>query len=254
MMSKILLSLILIQFCLNIDDLERIRADILANHNYHRKRHQVNDLVRNSEIEKVAQNYSEYLAKIDQMIHSGSQIYGENLYYCYNSAKICANGETASQRWYDEVQYYDFDNPGFSQKTGHFTQLVWKSSAQIGCGSACNSLNHCYITCNYYPPGNYLNRFDTNVFPLKEDEPDTETPDTEIPDTETPGTETPATETPVTETPDTETPGTETPATETPDTETPVTETPGTETPNTDNNGMNISKSLILYIFLVVLF
>ena len=149
-------------------------------------------------------------------------------------SKICANGETASQRWYDEVQYYDFDNPGFSQKTGHFTQLVWKSSAQIGCGSACNSLNHCYITCNYYPPGNYLNRFDTNVFPLKEDEPDTETPDTEIPDTETPGTETPATETPVTETPDTE--------------------TPGTETPNTDNNGMNISKSLILYIFLVVLF
>ena len=243
MMSKILLSLILIQFCLNIDDLERIRADILANHNYHRKRHQVNDLVRNSEIEKVAQNYSEYLAKIDQMIHSGS-IYGENLYYCYNSAKICANGETASQSWYDEVQYYDFDNPGFSQKTGHFTQLVWKSSAQIGCGSACNSLNHCYITCNYYPPGNFLNRFDTNVFPLKEDEPDTETPDTEIP----------ATETPVTETPDTETPGTETPATETPDTETPVTETPGTETPNTDNNGMNISKSLILYIFLVVLF
>ena len=63
---------------------------------------------------------------------------------------------------------YDFKNPGFKSGTGHFTQLVWKGSKQIGCGAACNSNNKCYLTCNYYPPGNYLGQFENNVFPLRE--------------------------------------------------------------------------------------
>ena len=54
--------------------------------------------------------------------------------------------------------------------TGHFTQLVWKGSKQIGCGASCNNSNKCYVTCNYYPPGNYIGQFTSNVFPLKEDE------------------------------------------------------------------------------------
>ena len=148
-------------------DLETIRADILKNHNYHRKRHQAEDLVRNTEIEKVAQAYSEQLATIDQMVHSGNQNYGENLFYCYASNKICVTGEAASQSWYDEVKDYNYSNPVFSSKTGHFTQLVWKDTEEIGCGAACNSNNKCYVTCNYYPPGNYRGEFEDNVLPVK---------------------------------------------------------------------------------------
>ena len=40
-------------------DLETVRKNILEDHNYHRKRHQVGDLVRNSEIESIAQTYTE---------------------------------------------------------------------------------------------------------------------------------------------------------------------------------------------------
>ena len=104
------------------------------------------------------------------MIHSGNQKYGENLYSCYASYGICVTGEKASQKWYDEVGIYNFNNPGYISGAGHFTQLVWKGSNQIGCGAACNSNNKCYLTCNYYPPGNYLNQFASNVFPLKEEE------------------------------------------------------------------------------------
>ena len=28
---------------------------------------------------------------------------------------------------------YNWDNPGFSESTGHFTQIVWKASTQVGC-------------------------------------------------------------------------------------------------------------------------
>ena len=156
-------------FSINSFDLEQIRKDILTNHNYHRKRHQVDDLSRSSDIETIAQNYSEYLASIDEMKHSGNK-YGENLYYCWSSSGVCVTGEKASQAWYDEVSKYDFKNPGFSSGTGHFTQLVWKGSKQIGCGAACNEKNNCYVTCNYSPAGNVLSQFDTNVYPSLEDE------------------------------------------------------------------------------------
>ena len=184
--SILLFLLIIFSYFVQIEtitelNLEQIRADILSNHNYHRKRHQVGDLERDSEIEGIAQSYSEYLAQIDEMKHSGNG-YGENLFYCYSSNRICITGEYASQEWYNEVEFYDFDNPGFSSETGHFTQLVWKSSKKIGCGAACNSKNKCYVSCNYYPPGNYINQFEENVFdklpePETDDQTDSKTDD-----------------------------------------------------------------------------
>lgn len=37
-------------------------------------------------------------------------------------------------RRYSEIKDYNFGNPGFSQGTGHFTQVVWKGSTEIGVG------------------------------------------------------------------------------------------------------------------------
>ena len=55
------------------------------------------------------------------MVHSNNELYGENLYYCYNSAKICVTGDEASESWYEEISMYDYNNPEFSLETGHFT-------------------------------------------------------------------------------------------------------------------------------------
>ena len=101
------------------------------------------------------------------MKHSDNDKYGENLYSCGASYGECVTGKTASERWYAEVSQYDFSNPHYISGTGHFTQLVWKSSKQIGFGATCNSYNKCFLTCNYYPPGNYQSEFADNVFPLK---------------------------------------------------------------------------------------
>jgi len=104
--------------------------------------------------------------------------YGENLAAGY------PNVSTSIGAWADESQYYDFDIPtGFSEKTGHFTQLVWKSTTEIGCGvTNCppiedsggdgdqeNAAQGWYVVCEYYPPGNVVGDdntwFEQNVDP-----------------------------------------------------------------------------------------
>jgi hypothetical protein len=44
--------------------------------------------------------------------------------------------EAATQAWYDEIKDYDWENPGFSMETGHFTQVVWKGTTKVGFGYA----------------------------------------------------------------------------------------------------------------------
>lgn len=68
--------------------------------------------------------------------------------------------------WYAEEADYDYNNPGFSMATGHFTQVVWKSSTEVGCGVAQTqngSFTVVYVVCQYTPPGNFTGRFPENV-------------------------------------------------------------------------------------------
>jgi uncharacterized protein YkwD len=67
--------------------------------------------------------------------------------------------------WYCEIDNYDFNNPvfkgGFTSNcqnvNGHFTQVVWKDTAFLGCGRAtCEIGGHTgtHWVCRYQPPGN----------------------------------------------------------------------------------------------------
>ena len=63
--------------------------------------------------------------------------------------------------WYEEVNDpgYDFNNPGFSSGTGHFTQVVWKGSTKLGVGYSKG-----WVCARYYPAGNMMGDFPSNVF------------------------------------------------------------------------------------------
>jgi hypothetical protein len=66
--------------------------------------------------------------------------------------------------WYDEVKQYSFRAASVSMKTGHFTQVVWRATTQVGCGrSQCNGLD--VWICQYDPPGNVQGQFRENVLP-----------------------------------------------------------------------------------------
>jgi hypothetical protein len=61
--------------------------------------------------------------------HSGGPT-GENLAAGYANATASVDG------WGTERESYDWSNPGFSEKTGHFTQVVWSNTTSVGCGVA----------------------------------------------------------------------------------------------------------------------
>ena len=47
---------------------------------------------------------------------------------------------------------------------GHFTQVVWKGSKELGIGKAVKG-DKVFVVASYRPPGNYAGRFKENVFP-----------------------------------------------------------------------------------------
>ncbi|KRF97930.1 uncharacterized protein Dwil_GK28264 [Drosophila willistoni] len=52
------------------------------------------------------------------------------------TCKILEKPVNCAQQWYDEIKDYDFDIPGFSDKTKRFTALIWKASTTLSVGTA----------------------------------------------------------------------------------------------------------------------
>ncbi|ODM98333.1 Golgi-associated plant pathogenesis-related protein 1 [Orchesella cincta] len=147
-----------------------VRKAALDAHNAYRRRHKVPDLRGDSSLDNRAQNYANLLAKTDSMSHSKRPgNIGENLAWGGGATKEAAVKD-AVKRWYDEIQFYKYSNPGYSSKTGHFTQVVWKSTKIVGIGIAYSQKKKWWVVvANYSPAGNSLNagEFKKNVLPRK---------------------------------------------------------------------------------------
>ena len=80
---------------------------------------------------------------------------------------------------YDEIKDYDFETKGCKNTsspncmTGHFTQVVWNDSTNLGIGRAYGMVGQMYCTwtvARYVPPGNFPNKHGENVLEPKVDE------------------------------------------------------------------------------------
>lgn len=129
--------------------------------NLYRSKHGAVPVTENSVISTSAQSFANTLADAGTLYHSGP---GENLAF-FSGPDDAEYIERAIALWYDEIKDYDFDAPGFSASTGHFTQLVWNQSVQIGTGVATKN-GKTFVVQQYKPPGNMLGQFAKNVFPL----------------------------------------------------------------------------------------
>jgi recyclin-1 len=128
------------------------RTSILNSTNFYRYEHSASYIYWNETLAEYAQTYSEKCV----WEHSHGA-YGENL------ARGYPNVTSAVEAWGDERAEYDFnasDPTGFTEQTGHFTQLVWKSTYSTGCGwtncNGTNGLGGVFLVCEYWPPGNIV--------------------------------------------------------------------------------------------------
>jgi uncharacterized protein YkwD len=136
------------------------QSEVLAAHNKYRALHHASALVWDDELADYAEKYASQC----EFRHSSSP-YGENLATGYPSISA------AVKIWYNERERYSYNHPGYSTATGHFSQVVWKSTRKLGCGYvACNGKNGTpgkFLVCEYSPHGNVLNKklFEENVLP-----------------------------------------------------------------------------------------
>jgi uncharacterized protein YkwD len=133
----------------------------VAAHNRARAKHCAAKLTWSAKLAEVAQRWANSLRdKGCAFGHSGGA-YGENL---AAGTSGTLDPEAVVGLWYDEVAQYRFPDGGFSSKTGHFTQVVWRGTAQVGCGrSQCKGLD--IWVCEYDPPGNWEGEYRNNVLP-----------------------------------------------------------------------------------------
>ena len=136
--------------------LEQFQFQILNSTNYYRYLHPAPYLQYNASLADFAQSYSEK-CKWSHNPVLGKVGYGENL------AKGYGTPAEAVDAWGNEASMFDFDSSsytGFSEETGHFTQLVWRGSHSVGCGwTDCDGKNGndgVLVVCNYFPAGNVM--------------------------------------------------------------------------------------------------
>jgi hypothetical protein len=145
--------------------------EVLLAHNTAREKLGIRDLTWNAVLGGVAQDFadkcewnhnpnrqSEYASRISSWT---SPSVGENIAATSSGRKSVG---MIVNMWIDESLYWKYPNQCDKGKVcGHYTQVIWSSTAQVGCGIAkCASLggirNADFLVCDYTPAGNYIGR------------------------------------------------------------------------------------------------
>jgi uncharacterized protein YkwD len=139
---------------------EDLASSILAVHNQERAAVGVPPLVWSNELASGAQTWAQNLATTGEFAHDPNRPdgVGENIAGFNPSMGVSAPGEGQSL-WVDEKQNWQGGvlTPENWYPTGHYTQMVWKDTQEVGCGTASGD-GHPFsiLVCRYNPNGNFM--------------------------------------------------------------------------------------------------
>ncbi|XP_048876872.1 uncharacterized protein LOC125746656 [Brienomyrus brachyistius] len=145
------------------------QKEALEAHNARRQQHGAPPLSLDLDLCRETQKWAEHLAQQNAFQHSDTDL-GENIFYKWTSDKAPVSGKDAVESWYSEIKDYDFSKSGHQEKTGHFTQVVWKDSQEMGIGMATDGKGKVFVVAQYRPAGNITNPgyYERNVLPPQE--------------------------------------------------------------------------------------
>ena len=171
------------------------KTNILFYSNEARRMNGLNDLKWNDLLAKKAADWNTYLKNQEECTirHPTRSLsekqkylpgkFGQNLFVSHGFPTDPGNPEMAVQSWYDECLDYippkaGQDIPSNFNKVGHFTQMVWKDTDEIGCAridcpknirdsnGVVRAAEGSIITCNY-DKGNVAGLFGSQVPKVK---------------------------------------------------------------------------------------
>ncbi|XP_006343540.1 pathogenesis-related protein PR-1-like [Solanum tuberosum] len=130
----------------------------LFHHNLVRATKMELPLTWDSNLENYAKWWASSRREDCRLMHSFEEGYfklGENIYWGSGNTWTPTDAVNA---WADEKKYYDYASNSCveGQLCGHYTQIVWKSTRKVGCARVICDSGDVFMTCNYFPPGNYI--------------------------------------------------------------------------------------------------
>jgi len=136
---------------------------LLADHNGERGRKGATPLTWSHQLSQEAQSWADRLAHDDRMYHSDRATRrgaGENLWtgsVGYYSADDMIGGFLAERKYYKPGMFPQVSTTGKWEDVGHYTQVIWPTTQQVGCAVAHNK-SHDFLVCRYWPAGNVFDR------------------------------------------------------------------------------------------------
>lgn len=142
----------------------RFAQALLAEHNRARDAVGVPDLAWSSKLAQEAQGWADQLAREGRMRHASREDAngaGENLWMGsagYYSPQAMVGAFVAERRVYRHVPFSaEVSTTGKWQDVGHYTQVVWRDTREVGCAVAHNARDD-FLVCRYSPAGNWWGR------------------------------------------------------------------------------------------------
>jgi pathogenesis-related protein 1 len=127
---------------------------MLAAHNAVRARVGIPPLEWSDRLAARAQGWADSLLARKQFIHRPNSAYGENLFEITGAA---ASPAQVVDAWAAESRDYNYTSNQCSGVCGHYTQIVWGDTKEVGCAVARGGGREVWV-CNYDPPGNWAGR------------------------------------------------------------------------------------------------
>ena len=138
-------------------------ATLTGAHNQWRIKTGVSALKWSNDLAASAQQWADQLAQGGCRMKHSTGANGENIYWA--GAAQRSDGTSSIQKiteqnvvdaWGNEVKDYDYASNSCHGVCGHYTQVVWKSTTEVGCGmAACSDKAQIWV-CQYSPRGNMV--------------------------------------------------------------------------------------------------
>ena len=138
---------------------------ITDEHNQWRSQVGVPDLTWSDKLADVAQDWADTLKEEGCGFYHSRNDYGENLFM--SSPIIRSDGhrsvanvdpEAVTDSWGNEVKDYNYTDNSCSGVCGHYTQVVWKDTSEVGCArTVCDDKSQIWV-CSYSPAGNRVGK------------------------------------------------------------------------------------------------